>query len=660
VRVTIPAAQRRPGRRTAVHSGLLTRLRQQGEDGMSLVEVIVSLSLVTVVMASAGLFFVNSLRTTGGQSQRQQAVNVANKQLESVQSLKPATLLNGRSSAAVTALLATPNASTLTSKDWTSSGNYDTASPLNALTVQPDFTMSPVNGIAYRVRTFIDLCSLQSDGSCIPGASEPSGDSKMYRATVDVSWAPPSNSGCASGCDYSISSLIDPHSDPTFNTNISHPTITSVSPGNSFGSGSVHNLVITGSGFVSGATLSIDTGGGSIAACSPCSNTGTQVGTYAYTAGAAGSYTLAVTNPDGGRATFSMTVTPAPSITLATPNSFNGNAARSITLSGSGFQTGAAVTASAGSAVSGLSITPPSSATFTYTGPASGGTVTFTMANSDGGTGTINVTVISAPTISFTSPSSVLRSSSNVALTLNGLNFQGPVTLSVPAGQGSFSGSPTVNGGGTAVTVNYNAPSTAQTVTITLRNADGGTATVPLVITGPPTITSVSPASVGGNGTMTLTLTGTGFQSGLSITSSAGSATNDTWVDSTHATVTFVAPATAGTVTLTLQNTDGGTATANVTVNPAPTITTNSWAAAKGSRPTLSLDGTGFQSGATVKVAKNGTTYFNNVATFNSATNLTFKLTTALPNNTNPFSVNVTVTNPDGGVVFATIPVTLS
>ena len=229
---------------------------------MSLVEVIVSLSLISIVMAAAGLFFVNNLRATGGQSQRQEAVFLANRQLETVQALSPSQLLTGRSNTAVSTLLATSGASTLTSQDWTSSGNYDAAAGSGSTAAVPTSQTTTVNSIVYTIRTFINLCTLQSDGSCVPGASQPAGDTRLYRVTVDASWSPATNSGCGtSGCDYSASSLVDPHGDPKFNSNISHPQITSVSP-TTVGSGAARNLTITGSAFVAGATVSIDTGAG--------------------------------------------------------------------------------------------------------------------------------------------------------------------------------------------------------------------------------------------------------------------------------------------------------------------------------------------------------------------------------------------------------------
>jgi hypothetical protein len=623
-----------------------------GDDGMSLVEVIVSLSLITIVMASAGLFFVNNLRATGGQSQRQEAVFLADRQLETVQALTPDKLLTGRSSTSVSNLLASPGAAAFTSQDWTSSGNYDAAAvSTTSPVVSPDFTMSPINSIPYRIRTFINLCTLQSNGSCTPGSSEPTGNSKMYRVTVDASWIPAKNSGCGtSGCDYSASSLVDPHGDPKFNSNISHPAITSVSP-TTVGAGATKTLTITGTGFVAGATVSIDTGAGTFQ--SVTANTGTQI-TVPFTGGIPGFYTLAVTNPDGGRATVPLTVTPAPDITSASPGTVNGGVQTTVTLTGTGFQTGATITASAGSAVSNVTITPSTSASLKLTAPTNGGTVTLTLTNSDGGTDTINVTAVSAPTVTLVNPSSVPVSSTRT-ISLTGTNFASGATLTPSAG--TVSGFTVTNS--TTATATFTAPATAQSVTLTFRNADGGNTTFNLSVQGPPTITSVSPSTVGGNGTVTLTLTGTNFVSGASLSASAGTLSSFTVSSSTSATVSFHAPSTAQNVTLTLTNPDLQTAPKTVTISTPPTVTAMTpTSVPQNTATTFTVTGSNFVSGAKVTLTLGGSTVYGpTVATFVDSGHLKFTLTTGPAGS---YPVTVIVTNPDGGTGSKAVTVTAS
>ena len=280
-----------------------------------------------------------------------------------------------------------------------------------------------------------------------------------------------------------------------------------------------------------------------------------------------GSYTLVVTNPDGGRATVPLTVTPAPNITSVSPVTVNGGVPTTVTLTGTGFQAVASIGASAGS-VSDVSITPSTTASLQLTAPTSGGTVTLRLTNTDGGTDTITVTVVSAPNAISVSPNSVLASSTK-AFTLSGTDFVSGATLTPSSG--SVSGFTVTNA--TTATVTFVAPAAAGTVTLTFRNSDGGFDTITVAVTGPPIITSTSPTAVGAGVTVGMSLTGSGFQTpGATLSANNGATLSGfTVTSSTTATVNFTAPASAGTVTLTLTNPDGGTTTKTVTVNAAPT-----------------------------------------------------------------------------------------
>src|SRR4051812_21682643 len=95
------------------------RRRQSGsanDAGFTLIEVLVAIAILTTVMTAATGFFINSIKTAGGQSSRQVAIYLADQQLEAVQSLPPAKLVTGRTSASITALLATSHASALTAQ----------------------------------------------------------------------------------------------------------------------------------------------------------------------------------------------------------------------------------------------------------------------------------------------------------------------------------------------------------------------------------------------------------------------------------------------------------------------------------------------------------------------------------------------------------------
>jgi hypothetical protein len=224
----------------------------------------------------------------------------------------------------------------------------------------------------------------------------------------------------------------------------------------------------------------------------------------------------------------------------------------------------------------------------------------------------------------------------------------------------------------TSVTVNYTAPATSGTASFTFRNPDGGTDNALPTLTinpAPLNLASVSPTGVVVSTTNnTLTLSGTGFQAGATLSATAGTLSNFVVSSATAATVKYNAPATAQTVTLTWNNPDGGTDTITVKVSVLPTVTNlcagsvNSCSGGQSfthnASRTFSIIGTGFQSGATVKLAVGATTWFNGASTFISAN--TLRVTVTTPNTTGSQSVTVTVTNPDGGQASNTYSVTLT
>ena len=77
----------------------LHRVRQSGDSGVSLAEVLVALFVISIVMTGAAAFFIQSLKVSGTQQQRQNSVVVANQAIEAVRAVKADRLLMGRSQA---------------------------------------------------------------------------------------------------------------------------------------------------------------------------------------------------------------------------------------------------------------------------------------------------------------------------------------------------------------------------------------------------------------------------------------------------------------------------------------------------------------------------------------------------------------------------------
>ncbi|HEX3068848.1 MAG TPA: IPT/TIG domain-containing protein [Thermoanaerobaculia bacterium] len=158
-----------------------------------------------------------------------------------------------------------------------------------------------------------------------------------------------------------------------------------------------------------------------------------------------------------------------------------------------------------------------------------------------------------------------------------------------------------------------------------------------------PSISSIAPTSGSQTGGTSVTITGTGFLSGATVKFGGTLATNVT-VTSTSITATTPAHA-VGKVDVLVTNSDGQSATLAQGFTyalPAPTITNISPATGPTSGGTLiTITGTSFQDGATVKIGASPATDVNVVST----TSITAR--TPLGPVTEQLTVDVVVTNPD-------------
>jgi hypothetical protein len=115
------------------------------------------------------------------------------------------------------------------------------------------------------------------------------------------------------------------------------------------------------------------------------------------------------------------------------------------------------------------------------------------------------------------------------------------------------------------------------------------------------------------------------------------------------ANITVASNATTGAGNVTVTNPDGGvgTGTGVFTVNAAPTVGSVSPSSdTRGSTYTVTVNGTGYVSGATVAFSGFGITI--NSTTFVSSSQIQLNITIA--SSATRSARNVTVTNPDGGV----------
>ena len=454
-------------------------------------------------------------------------------------------------------------------------------------------------------------------------------------------------------------------SDPASETPLSAPTVTAVSP-SSRGQGAANqSVVISGTGFVSGATVSFS--GGGIIVNSATFDSATQItANISVAAGApVGASNVTVTNPDTGAGTqvSGFTVNTGPTVASATPPSrAQGTSSQDIVIAGTGFVTGAAASFS-GTGITVNSTTVNTSAeliaNITIAAGTTVGTRDITVTNPDGGTGvgTGVFTVDGSLTGVSANPSYRNQGALNQNIVITGSGFLSGAVVTF-SGSGITINSTTVDSG-TQITVNITIAGTATTgagdITVTNPGGASVTGTGVFTVNPAPTLTSASPSSRGRGATnQDITLTGTGFIDGATLAASFGSlitVNSTTFVNETTLTANITVGATAATGprSVTVTSADGSTALGTVfAVNAAPTVTsaTPSSRGQGAVSQNIAIAGTGFVAGAAVSFSGSGITV--NSTTFNTATSLTANITIADGAATG--LRDVIVTNPDAGV----------
>ena len=254
-----------------------------------------------------------------------------------------------------------------------------------------------------------------------------------------------------------------------------------------------------------------------------------------------------------------------PSISSVSPSSGPPEGGNEVTISGTDFRAGAVV--SFGTIQAAITAQTDTSLTV-IAPPGVVGAVPVTVANTDGASVTMDAGFsyrvsdepMSTPTITSLTPSSG-PTTGGTTITINGTDFRAGATVLV-------GGSPATVTAATDSWATVLAPArSAGAVAVTLTNPDGGSHTLPSAFTyvtaeapvSDPAITSVTPASGPTTGGSAVTLSGVDFQAGVTVLFGgvAGTVTSRT---STSIKVTNPA-GTAGPVTITVVNPDGGSVT---------------------------------------------------------------------------------------------------
>jgi hypothetical protein len=443
------------------------------------------------------------------------------------------------------------------------------------------------------------------------------------------------------------------------------PAITTISPTSASAGNPAFTLTVNGTGFTPTSVVSF---GGAAKTTTFVSVTQITAAILATDIAAGGTPAVIVTNPTpGGGPSNSVTfnvITPVVTITSLSPTTVAaGSGALILSVFGTNFLNGATVNFGSIAeptefensgfligVVQAADVANPGTPLVTVTNP--GGTpsngITFTIT----GTGSGNP----VPSISSLSPTGVTAGSAGFMLTVNGANFISTSTVnfggaakattfvsatqlmaSILATDVATAGTPAVSvtnptpGGGTSNSINFNV----------------GTASNPA-----PAITSLVPsAATAGGAAFSLIVNGTNLIS-TSVVNFNGSPRTTTFVSGGQVTAAITAAdiATAGTASITVTNpAPGGGTSAAATLainNPFPTVTSISPASglAGGAAFTLTVNGTGFNSGSVVN--------FNHIArvtAFVNSTQLTAAILASDIATSGAFQINVTNATPGGG-----------
>lgn len=296
-----PRAQSATSRR---HPG-----ERAGDEGFSLIEVLVSIGVVSVVMAALTMFFVSVLTSMNQQRGKQTAVRLADDGIERVRAVKASEVLSGRdrsTTAEQWAAPATVVAPYLTDlqQAWDSKAAYPSGRTATLPTVAEPIT---IDGVAYQRHWYVGRC-WQPVGGGACGPTETAGGVPLLRVITAVTW--PDNHCTASVCGYVTSTLVsDASTEPIFNTGATAEGPVVANPGDQTGEltvaanlqfsadGGAPPLTWSASGLPPGLTM--DSSG-------LVSGTPTTAGTYAVVATATDGFKLT------GTAAFDWTINELP------------------------------------------------------------------------------------------------------------------------------------------------------------------------------------------------------------------------------------------------------------------------------------------------------------------------------------------------------------
>ncbi|GLY05559.1 putative Ig domain-containing protein [Actinoplanes sp. NBRC 101535] len=263
--------------------------RAADEEGSTLVELIVSMVVLTVAMAGFASFFVNSYRAVYQQRDQREAAQLANTAMEQIRALKGSSLIVGRGEDASTNQW-TNNLPAVMEPYYKTITPVWQTDPVIAKTAGADAALSTatqqmtVNGTLYQRSTYLGGCEIyvgKGEG-CVKPVSPAPVDStsvlKFFRVVVLVTWK---GTNCADNvCTHIASTLVSRAPEPIFDIKRPSPVVKATSATFYKGvAGQSFQLTATGGQLPNTWTASTLPAGLSMTTAGVVSGTPTTVGT---------------------------------------------------------------------------------------------------------------------------------------------------------------------------------------------------------------------------------------------------------------------------------------------------------------------------------------------------------------------------------------------
>ncbi|WP_436527278.1 putative Ig domain-containing protein [Actinoplanes sp. HUAS TT8] len=213
-----------------------------GDEGFSLVEILVALAIISTTLLASTPFFIASLNNVNAQRGRQAAIEVANTAIEQVRGLQGSALLSGRNKKATQAQFdAAPTSvqsylatmaveADATISDETTALGADAAIPTSPQSLS-------VEGVTVTQNIYVGACEIYltktSTGECVyplADADKPADSTKIlrfFRAVVLETW-PDKACNTSSGlrvCEYITSTLVARAPEPNFDFHRAAPKV---------------------------------------------------------------------------------------------------------------------------------------------------------------------------------------------------------------------------------------------------------------------------------------------------------------------------------------------------------------------------------------------------------------------------------------------------